>query len=379
MKKTIKIILVFVVVAISSCSNQTNEQTQSQVENKEEINNGLFQISEAQFSTEGMELGSVRTMKFKKEITCNGYINASRNGEALVSSHISGLVETINVSIGDKVKKGQILCTLSSNDFISLQEYFTVTSAKLKVAKKSYERNKKLFKQNVGSEKDYNLAESEYKSNLAKFNSLKKRLEMLKLNVSNIERGRLYSFLPIYSPIEGHVASRNIVLGEHVDSSVGLMKIVNNKELQLILSIFEKDVNKLMVGQEVKFSSIGDFSKEFNAKISMVGRTINKESKTIKCVAKIDNVSSLNFVNDSFVNAKIIVGNSEAKAISSQAIIKSGKDNYVLVNVKKESGIYYFEKVKVETGSSFNGFTEILNDVEMDNILVKGVYNIILD
>lgn len=372
MKKYTYIILSLITAIISSCSN--NEINESSLINSEESD--LIKISQAQFKSEEMEMGDSKTIYFEDEITCNGYINASRNGIAKVSSHIPGIVESINLSIGNRVKKGQILCTLSSNEFISLQENFMIISANLKVARRDFERNKELYRQNVGSEKDFNNAESEYKSVLAKYNSLNTRLTMLKLNVSRIEKGRLYSVLPIYSPINGFVASRDIVLGEFIDNKKGLMEIVNNSSLQLILSVFEKDIRQIKIGQKVKFSSLGDFNDSYTAIVSSVGHTINDDSKTIQCIAQISNIDSLNFVNKTFVNAKILIANSEAKALPNQSIIKIGKEKSILVLEKNENEIYYFKKVLITPKKTSNGYTEIEEQEDFKNVLIKGGYNI---
>jgi|LGVF01.1.fsa_nt_gb cobalt-zinc-cadmium efflux system membrane fusion protein len=375
MRKYLFLSYTFLVLLNLSCSNETS------IENGEvkKVESSFIEISESQFKAENMELGDVQTMNFRKEVACNGYITASRNGIASVNSHITGIVETIDFSIGDYVKKGQVLLSLSSNDFISLQEEFTITASRLKVTKSNYERSKKLFNDKVSSEKEFNEVESEYRSMMARYNSLKKRLEILKLNVGRIERGSLYHSLPIFSPINGYITSRNVVLGQYIDSKERLMEIVNNKKLQLKLSVFEKDVNEIMVGQKVDFSLVDKFDETYFAKISTVGKAIDEQSKTIQCIAKIDGLDNHDFVNKSFVNAKIVVDNSEVKALSDQAIINLGKDKYVLMLDKIEGGIYFFKKVKVSLGSTSRGFVEVTSDIELKNVLVKGVYNIGLD
>lgn len=306
MKNYIIYAIILLSTVITSCKQEENANA------KEDqvviVQGNSIQVSTAQFNAEGMKLGEMKTIKFDEEVSCNGYIKASRNGLAKVGTHIPGIVESINYSIGDFVKKGQVLCTLSSTEFISLQENFIITSAKLKVAKRNFERNKELYNQNVGSEKEYNNAESEFKSVMANYNSLKKRLEILKLNTSRIENGKLYSLLPIYSPINGYVANRTIVLGEYIDTQKSIMEIVDNNSLQLVLSIFEKDIAKLKINQKVKFNNI-DNNSEFSAEISSIGKTIDEKSKTIQCIAQIENINNYNFVNKSYIDAKIQVNN----------------------------------------------------------------------
>lgn len=154
------------------------------------------------------------------------------------------------------------------------------------------------------------------------------------------------------------------------------MEIVNNSSLQLILSVFEKDIRQIKIGQKVKFSSLGDFNDSYTAIVSSVGHTINDDSKTIQCIAQISNIDSLNFVNKTFVNAKILIANSEAKALPNQSIIKIGKEKSILVLEKNENEIYYFKKVLITPKKTSNGYTEIEEQEDFKNVLIKGGYNI---
>ncbi len=365
------IFIIYSLILATSCSN---EQVKTQA-SESEIND-LIEISEAQFKQAKMELGNPEVMQFDSEVTCNGYVSASANGLAKVNTQLSGIVESINVSIGDYVKKGQVICTLSSNEFISLQENFTVASAKLKVAKKNFERSKELYKENVGSEMEFNNAESEYKTLLANYNSFKTRLKMMKLNVSNIEDGKPYSLLPIYAPINGYITNRTIVLGDFIDAQKGLMEIVDNKKLQLVLSVFGEDLNSLKEGQEVKFTTVGNFDKSFSATLSTVGRAINEETKTIQCIAKIKDLKDYNFVNKTYVEARILVDKKDVLSVPTQSIVKIGKNRYVLALEKKDNGNYLFKKVKVRIRNKYNGYTAIYKVEGLNNILIKGVYNL---
>ncbi len=364
--KAVFIMMVFITFGCAKTS-RTSEDVASEADH-------LFQITQKQFESDSMKIGEVTIRNFQDEVQCNGYITAPVNGMAQISTKISGIVETIHCSQGDYVKKGQILCTVSTNELIVLQQDFAETSAILKRLKADYERSKALFNEKIGAEKDFIAIESEYKAMMAKYQSLKLRLKLLKLDVSKIEAGELYSVLSIIAPINGYITNLNIVLGQFIEQQKNLIEIVNVNQLQLKLSVFENDLKELNIGQNIKFNSLGEPNSIHYATLSSVGRTINLESKTIQCIAKIKNEHS--FINHSYIEARIIVNQREAKALPNEAILKSGKDYYVFIVEKSDNQIYYLRKMNVNIGSVSNGFSEIIAGGDLTKIVTQGVYNL---
>ncbi|MCF8297056.1 MAG: efflux RND transporter periplasmic adaptor subunit [Saprospiraceae bacterium] len=365
--------LISLTLILNACKNSSETSDENSVESED-----LIQITQKQFENDEMTIGEISTQNFDNIVKCNGIINASPNGMAQISSQISGIVESINCSLGDYVKKGQVLCMLSSNEFIELQKDFIESAAKLKQLEADYKRNKDLFKEKIGAEKDFIAVESEYKSMKANYESLKLQLTKMNLNVSKIETAELYSEFPIVAPINAYVTSQNIVLGQFAEKQEILMEIVDVKQLQLQLSVFEKDINYLDIGQEIQFNTSGNSDSIYTAKISSIGKTIDEESRTIKCIANIISKKE-NLINHSFVEAKIIVKQRKVKALPSEAILKSANDYFVLAVEKTENNIYYLRKVKVDIGMTFNGFTEILNNENLKKVLTAGVYNIVIE
>ena len=81
-------------------------------------------------------------------------------------------------------------------------------------------------------------------------------------------------------------------------------------------------------------------------------------------------------INQSFIEALLSVNSSEAVALPSEALIKSGKDYYVLLLEKSDNDAYYLRRQKVNIGRTSKGFTEISDSIDLTKVLVKGVYNL---
>ena len=354
-----------------ACAGSTNTE-----EDESKVPDDHFQITQQQFESENMKIGEVSMQPFEEMVTCNGYIAAPPNGMAQISTQISGIVENIYCSLGDYVKKGQVLCKLSSTELIVLQQDFAETSANLHRLKADWERSKALYEEKIGAEKDYKAIESAYHVTKAKYQSLKLRLELLDLNTSKIEDGELYATFPIKAPINGYITSQHIVLGQFTEQQKYLMEVVDVNQLQLQLSVFENDMKHIEVGQNIAFKSIGESNSIHYATLTSIGKKINMETKTIKCIAKINKAAEFIFINNSYIEANISVNQAEAKALPSEAILKSGQNYYVLVLAKSDNQNYYLRKVEVNIGRISNGFTEIVDGGDLTKIIIKGVYNL---
>ncbi len=354
-----------------ACSGGGNEKAGAE----DVANAHLIKITQEQFDVNGMKLGKVVTHDFDKIVDCNGYITVTPGGMANISTQIGGLVKKINVSPGDHVKKGDVLCELTSNEFINLQKDFAETSAKLKQLDSDCRRSKKLYKEKIGSEKNFIAIESEYMSMHARYTALKMQLQLLDLNVNRIEKNNFYQTCPVLSPITGQVSDVFINLGQFVEQQQKLMDVIDQDKMQLRLSVFEDDVYYLKQGQDVNFYTINNRDSVYAAKLKNISKSINSDTKTITCLADIDE-GQIDFVNNSFIRAGIITDKQEAPALPSEALSKSRTGFKVLTLVKKEGDLYYFKWVKVETGRVSKHFTEIFDGSGLGEVLVKGVYNL---
>jgi cobalt-zinc-cadmium efflux system membrane fusion protein len=336
----------------------------------------LIQVTQKQFETENMKIGEVTLQFFEEEINCNGYISSPPNGMAQISTYLSGIVESVECSTGDYVHKGQTLCMISGNELIDIQQEYAETAAILKRLQTDFERSKVLFDEKIGSEKDYIASESEYKAIRAKYNALQMRLQLLKLDVLKIEAGEIYSSFPVTTPISGYITSLDMVLGQYTEEQKPLAEIIDVNQLQLKLSVFENDINKLKPGQSIRFNSLGESPLVHNANLISIGKTIDPVSKTIQCIARIKNEPGTMYINSSYVEATIIADRTELDALPNEAILKLNSENYVFAVEKSDNQNFFLRKVKVRIGRVSNEFSEILDAEGLGNVIIKGVFNL---
>ncbi|WP_297764440.1 efflux RND transporter periplasmic adaptor subunit [uncultured Muriicola sp.] len=179
-------------------------------------------------------------------VKATGIIEVPPQNKAVVSAFIGGYIKDTPLLIGDEIKKGQSLLTIENPEFVTLQQNYLETRQQLSFLKAEYERQKQLIAENISSQKSFLKAESDYKGKLALYNGLKHKLKMLNFSIEKVEEGDIRSVATIYAPIFGSITKMNVSKGMYVSPSDEILEITDNDHIHLELSVFEKDIMKLL-------------------------------------------------------------------------------------------------------------------------------------
>jgi len=376
MKSFQYIIFLFSTLLFIACGESANksENTTINIESK------LIEISKAQFEGSKMQLGKFTAQSFPLVVQSTGMIDVPPQSRAIISSFAGGYVQKTPLLVGNKVRKGQVLATLENPEFVEMQQSYLETAQQLTYLKSEYDRQKTLVEEQISSQKNFLKAESDYKSALAIHNGLKKKLQMLNINISAVEAGNITSEIALYAPIHGSVTKMNISKGTYVSPSDEIMEIINTDHIHLELAVFEKDILKVKEGQKIVFNIPEALEDTFEAEVHLVGTSIDTKNRTVKVHGHLEDDKNHNFALGMFVDAKIITESSQELALPNDAIITLDDKYYVLLINSQEQAQYAFDQKEVIIGSSFNGYTRIKNIAdftENDQVLVKGAFNLI--
>ncbi|TNJ44172.1 efflux RND transporter periplasmic adaptor subunit [Tamlana fucoidanivorans] len=368
--------ILFCLLSILSCG--TSEQKKEIVIEEPNSSNAIA-VTSSQFSGQDMALGQIEPHQFNQTIHTTGTIDVPPKNKALISTFIGGYITNTILLEGDNVKKGQLLVSLENPEYVELQERYLEVHETLKYLKAEFERQKKLFDENISSQKVFLKAESDYKSNLARYNSLEKKLNMLNINPSQVKQGNITSTIHLYSPIDGYVSRVNINHGMYVSPSHVILEIVDTDHIHLELSVFEKDILNVKKGQNIVFTIPEASFETFEAEVHLVGNTIDETSRVVKVHAHIKDESSSRFIVGMFVEAKIITDTSTKMALPKTAIIDSDNSHFALVLKNENNNTYHFEKRNIEIGLQTENHAEILNTKDFTNksVLTKGGFMLI--
>lgn len=179
-----------------------------------------------------------------------------------ISSENGGRILELNIDEGQFVKKGELIAVLDNE---SLKRQKAEMETRLDLANTIYERQKRLWDQNIGSEIQY----LEAKNNKE---ALEKSLETMnsQLNKSNV-----------YAPLSGTIESKISRQGEVVAPGQPMANMINNNRIKVVASVPESYLKAVKRGDlvEVEFPAL---NQKRAAKISLIGNTINPSNRSFK-------------------------------------------------------------------------------------------------
>lgn len=371
--KSKKILPFLAVMLLASCKSDTKVTTALANEDLEHI-----VISQEQFEHNGMELGELILKDFPEVVRVNGKIDVPPENRAKINVFEGGYVKRAPLLEGNTVKRGQLILSLENPKYVELQQEYLELAGQLNYLKSEFERQQIMLDEKITSQKSFLKVESEYKTGLARYNGLRKKLQMLNIDPKEVEKGKVTSEIFIYAPISGTVDRVNVSKGMYVEPTHIIMEIVNTEHLHLELNVFEKDLMRIEKGQKINFSLPQATSTNYEAEIWIVGRTINNDRMASVHAHLPDSIKNRLAVG-MFVEAQIITRSNLGPALPEEAIVEVDNAHYILVLENRNGNNYVFTRREVNPQKTFNGFTAVEDPeaLEGKQILTKGAFNMI--
>ena len=360
-----KLGIIIGVLLLVSCSQEpTRESIEKEINNyKKEIRQAEQQIQSleeqlAEMGEDGADGFQIPVfVKELEEETFNHFIKANGIVEAVnqafVSPEMSGQIKKILVQEGDEVTKGQLLVSLNTS---VTENNIKEVKTNLELATKMFQKQKKLWEENVGSEIEFLQAKTNKES-------LENRLKSLEaqLNMSQI-----------HAPFNGIVDEIYQKEGEMASPGMQVLRMVNLKELTIEADISETYLGSVNAGDMVEVSFPAYPEIKLDVPISRTGKMIDQDSRTFRIEVRVDNPGNKILPNLIAV-VKIRDYSSENSLVVPSIIVKQDiKGNY-LYRVESNNGELVAGKVYVETGRSYNDQTVIEKGIKSgDRVIVSG-------
>lgn len=354
---------------------ETSVQTEQEQEQDHDHDEGV-EVTEAQLNTVGIKLGKIEKRELANIIRVNGEMNLAPQKKAEVTSLIGGIIRQILVNEGSNVSKGQTVAYLENTAIVELQKNYLTSKKEAFVAEQEYNRQKELAEQGAGVQKVLQQASANYEISKAQLTGLEKQLLQLSISPSQVSSGNMVTRIPVKSPIAGTVNKINISTGSYVDIQASLMNISDNSQMHCDVKVFEKDINKVKLGQEVDLSLTNQPGTSLKGVVYEINKSFEDDTKAIKVHLEIKDRNNLHLVPGMYVTGLINIGKEKTEAVPNDAIISNEGKKYILVLQNEENGtegkIFHFKQEEVITGTSELGYTQItpVKKIEEDATIV---------
>src|SRR5712691_8486136 len=329
-------------------------------------------------------------------ILATGKILVTEDRVANIGPVHGGRLVRLYAGQGTNVRKGQKLADLESADIDqseadylkALADYENArrtSAAEIKFAQATYDRTRMLYEKTItagknlqAAEHDLEVAKASAENSVAgtrsALNAARRHLLILGLKQSDIDALKNKPDSPVVfsltSPITGIVVERNATIGATVGSDANVFKIIDLSRVWIDANVFEKDLERVRRGQEVKVSVTAFPESIFSGRVILINSVVDPETRTVKVRTEVPNPDG-RLKPDMFANVQIITDLHRASiSIPQSAVLNDGGKTVVFVS--EGSG---YKKRPVNVGIQGNGRVEIIEGLQAgDKVVVKGNY-----
>ena len=297
---------------------------------------------------------------FKHYAEVQGDVATDEN--IVIYAEFSGILQDVRVKEGAQVRKGQVLAKIDDGGLSSELAQLETQST---LAKTTFERQQRLWQQNIGSEMQYLEAKTNYESMQNSVKRLKSQLD------KTIVRAPFSGIIDEVLTEEGEVVN---------PGQSRLFRLVSLKNMYVEADVPEGYLNKINKGTEVivEISSLG---REFKGEVRRVGNTINPNNRSFSIQVTVPNengmlkpnqIATLKLNDYTAENAVIIPENALLKNAQGQSVV-------FIYNEKEatEDNIGIAKRQIVETGYTYNSQVEITSGLKAgETLIVEGAKNL---
>lgn len=294
----------------------------------------------------------VRSQEFKHYLELQGDVKTKQN--VLIYPEMAGTLEEVYVREGQRVAKGQLLARIDDGGLASQVAQLKTQAA---LGKTTFERQKRLWDQNIGSEIQYLQAKASYEAQQAAVAQLESQL------------GKSSIRAPFDGVIDDVIRDQGNVVSPGPNAEV--FRIVNLSDMYIVVEVPESHLPNVTKGKEVKvhFPILGD---SIITKIRQTGNFINPSNRSFSVEIPIPNpkgeikpnLSARVLINDYTDTTAILI---PQNIISENA---QGQQYVFLVEGDTRSGEGVAQRAVIQTGRTQGDFVEVLSGIQLGDAIV---------
>ncbi len=359
-----------VLFLLTNCTTQPQEK----VEPTAQITSNEVTLTAAQLKNAPIETVMLSEKNIGTILKLNGKIDVPPQSLVSVSVPLGGYLKSSKLLPGTHVNKGEVIAIMEDPQYITLQQEYLQAKSKLQFATLDYNRQRELNESKASSEKVMQQALAEVNMQRITMNALAQQLRLININPTLLNESTISKSAPVKSQINGYVSKVNVNVGKYVNPADVLFEMIDPSDIHLNLTVYEKDISKLAIGQKLMAYSNTNPNKKYEGEVLLISKDINSDGfAEVHCHFEQYNK---NLLPGTYMNAIIETKTSFSYAIPEESIVSFEGKDYVFVATKKQT----YQMKLVKTAEKENGFVQIVNHTDFTgkNIVTKNAYTLLM-
>ncbi|RYF06805.1 MAG: efflux RND transporter periplasmic adaptor subunit, partial [Deltaproteobacteria bacterium] len=312
-------------------------------------------------------------------VTTSGRITFDDLEVSHVYTPVTGRVSKVNVDLGARVSKGDLLATLESPDLGQISADFDKARADLVAAEHDYIRRKSLYESHAIAHRDYESAQNAYGRAKAEYDRAGSKAKLL--HGPGDRSGAVSQTYELRASIDGEIIARNLnpgagVQGQYSGASPELFTIGSLDSVWVLSDLFEMDMQRVSPGQSVEVRVVAYPGRVFAGTIDWVSPSLDPNSRTAKARCSVANPGGeLKPEMDATV---VMAGAAQQMiAVPRRSIFRLGKKTVVFVqSAPDDAALWHFVRREVVVDEEVAGDNVPVRSglEEGEHVVVSGGY-----
>lgn len=304
-------------------------------------------------------------------LIANGTITYDANRVSIIAPRVDARVINVRVDLGQSVRAGAVLAILESSEVGAIRGDLERARANVDVAQRNYEREKRLFEQQITPQKELLDAENTLKTAQADFNSA-----LAKLRAVGAGEGAGATF-GLSTPVAGTVVERNASPGQSVGPSTTLFTVADLHHLWITVDVYEADLSRVRQGAQAAVVPTAFPNESFPGRVTYAGGIVDSASRTFKVRVEVENRSG-RLRPGMFAQVRMetaTTGGAGAIAVPEIAVQELNGKNVVFV-AGAESGTYIARTITLGSRAG-NGMVVVATGLTAgERVVTKGAFQL---
>jgi cobalt-zinc-cadmium efflux system membrane fusion protein len=241
----------------------------------------------------GVVVAGAGSDRMPEGIECLAELSFNQNRVAQITPLAEGVVKSIEVDLGSRVGKGQVLARLASTATSEAQNAYLAAIAEESLRKAALERERSLLAERISSEKEVQEADALHKSAAAALRQARQRLKVLGFTdgqLSGIASAEVApGDLELRAPFAGEIVERAAVLGSLAEAGAPLFTLADTATLWAMVSIPETRLARARVGQRVLLTIESIPGETFPGRLTWVPAQVDERTRMARARVEVEN------------------------------------------------------------------------------------------
>jgi cobalt-zinc-cadmium efflux system membrane fusion protein len=341
-------------------------------------------LTPAALSEAGITTWKVQPVDLEHMLVLTGSVDYDENRLLQLAANVEGRAAAIRVDLGARVRKGDPILEVESVELGRAREELLRQLVGLRVSARAYERAKTLAEAKAVSAGELQTREGDYQVKVAAAAAAERALHLYGVDDKEISALRATAEtngtipsghdaprLTLRAPFDGRVIDRKVTPGSLFEALQPLVTVADLSSVWVFLQAYEKDLALLHEGVPVTIRTEAFPHDTFEGRVDFLGSVVEKATRTVRVRATVGNRAE-KLRPGMFVKAQVHVPKPEAETKATVAVPQAALqtlEGRTTVFVQTAPGV--FVRHFVETGHTFEGFTEILSGVKPGDLIVS--------